>query len=359
MHIKHALQRIVSRQSLSIEAMTDIITQMLSGRLTDAQIAAFLVGLQMKGESIDEIVATARVLRNMVEPVRIKDTNAVDTCGTGGDNTSIFNVSTASALVAAAAGVTVAKHGNRKASSKTGSADVLEAAGVDITLKAQQVAQCINDIGIGFMFSQVHHTGMRHVVGPRKEIKLRTLFNQVGPLANPAKLRRQVLGVYDEALLNVMAKALQALGSVHAMVVHADDGLDEISIAAETQVVELTEGSLHQWRIRPDNYGIQMQSIDALIVNNADESLNLILSAFTNKADAQTQCAINLIALNAGAAIYVSGKVNDYRTGIETAQQTIRSGAASHKFDQLVNYHQGADTKTSVGTLDWSMKPIV
>jgi anthranilate phosphoribosyltransferase len=330
--IKQALPLIINQQDLTRDVMRDVMRQIMSGGASDAQIGAFLVALRIKGESIDEITGAVEVMRELVTGVEIYGDNLVDIVGTGGDESNLFNVSTASTFVVAAAGGRVAKHGNRSVSSKSGAADVLEAAGVNLNLNAEQVAQCVDQIGVGFMYAPSHHSAMKHAVGPRKELALRTIFNILGPMTNPAAVKRQLIGVYDRALCRPMAEVLGRLGSEHVMVVHSADGLDEISIAAETFVAEFKDGLLTEYSVFPDDYFNERQSLSGLSVLDAQESLAIITSALVGESPA----AANLIALNAGAALYVAGCAESIQDGFAMAQQSITSGAASAKIDQLV-----------------------
>jgi anthranilate phosphoribosyltransferase len=330
--IKQALPLIINQEDLTRDAMRDVMRQIMSGGASDAQIGAFLVALRIKGESIDEITGAVEVMRELVIGVEIYGDNLVDIVGTGGDESNLFNVSTASTFVVAAAGGRVAKHGNRSVSSKSGAADVLEAAGVNLNLNAEQVAQCVDQIGVGFMYAPSHHSAMKHAVGPRKELALRTIFNILGPMTNPAAVKRQLIGVYDRALCRPMAEVLGRLGSEHVMVVHSADGLDEISIAAETFVAEYKGGLLTEYSVFPDDYFNERQSLSGLSVLDAQESLAIITSALVGESPA----AANLIALNAGAALYVAGCAESIQDGFVMAQQSITSGAASAKIDQLV-----------------------
>lgn len=332
MEIKQALPLIINQQDLTRDAMRDVMRQIMSGGASDAQIGAFLVALRIKGESIDEITGAVEVMRELVIGVEIYGDNLVDIVGTGGDESNLFNVSTASTFVVAAAGGRVAKHGNRSVSSKSGAADVLEAAGVNLNLNAEQVAQCVDQIGVGFMYAPSHHSAMKHAVGPRKELALRTIFNILGPMTNPAAVKRQLIGVYDRALCRPMAEVLGRLGAEHVMVVHSADGLDEISIAAETFVAEFKDGLLTEYSVFPDDYFNERQSLSGLSVLDARESLAIMTSALGGELPA----AANLIALNAGAALYVAGCAESIQDGFVMAQQSIMSGAASAKIDQLV-----------------------
>jgi anthranilate phosphoribosyltransferase len=257
MSLQDALARLVDRQDLSREEMSAVMRQVMSGDATDAQIGGLLVALRMKGETTDEIAGAAAVMRDLATPVTVSDEHLVDLVGTGGDGANLFNVSTASSFVVAAAGARVAKHGNRSVSSTSGSSDVLEHLGVPLDLSPVQVARAIDEVGVGFMFAPAHHSAMRYAIGPRRELGMRTLFNILGPLTNPARVKRQVIGVFSPDLCLPMARVLKALGSVHAMVVHSDDGLDEISIAAGTRVTELRDGDISSFHITPEEFRLQ------------------------------------------------------------------------------------------------------
>ena len=332
MDMQSAIRCVVERQDLTEAQMLDVMRLIMTGQATPAQIGGFLVGLRMKGETLDEITAAARVMRELATPVPVAGDHLVDTCGTGGDGASTFNISTASAIVTAAAGAQVAKHGNRSVSSSCGSADVLEAAGVNLELTAEQVAQCVEKIGVGFLFAPMHHSAMKHAIGPRREMGVRTLFNLLGPLTNPAGAPNQVLGVFSAYWLNLLAQVLGRLGSRHVMVVHADDGLDEISIGAATQVAELKNGSVSCYRISPEQFGMQTGGVDTLGVAGAAASLAMINAVF----DDTPGPARDIVLLNAGAAIYVSGVADSLDSGVEMARRALSSGAARRKFQQLI-----------------------
>jgi anthranilate phosphoribosyltransferase len=327
-----AIRSVTERRDLSETDMGEVMQLIMTGQATPAQIGGFLIGLRMKGESVDEITAAARVMRALATPVPVSGDHLVDTCGTGGDGASTFNISTASAIVSAAAGARVAKHGNRSVSSSCGSADVLEAAGVNLELSAGQVADCVNRIGVGFLFAPKHHSAMQHAIGPRKEMGVRTLFNLLGPLTNPAGAPNQVLGVFSADWLEPLARVLGRLGSRHVLVVHAEDGLDEISIGAPTRVAELKEGEVRCYRVAPEQFGMQVAAIDSLAVADASESLAMINTVF----DDIPGPARDIVLLNAGAALYVSGLANQLESGIELARQALASGAARQKFQQLI-----------------------
>jgi len=338
MEIKAAIDKVINRQDLSTDDMTQVMQQIMTGEATPAQIGGFLVGLRMKGESIDEITGAATVMRSLAATVEVDDPHLVDTCGTGGDGSNLFNVSTASAFVVAAAGGKVAKHGNRSVSSSTGSADLLEAAGVYLQLKPEEVARAIADIGVGFMFAPAHHSAMKHAIGPRKEMAVRTIFNMLGPMTNPAAVKKQVIGVFNRALCYPMAEVLQRLGSTHVLVLHADDGLDEISVASATHVAELNNGQLSEYQITPEQAGIQSTSLIGLSVESATESLALIEAALGKANDERSQKARDMIALNAGAAIYAADIASSWQEGVQRAQDAIGSGLALAKLKELASF---------------------
>lgn len=335
MNIQQALKAVTERQNLSREQMTAVMRQIMTGEASQAQIGGFLVGLRMKGETVEEITAAASVMRELASGVEVPKENLVDTCGTGGDGSGLFNVSTAVAFVAAAAGATVAKHGNRSITSKSGSADLLEAAGVNLTITPEQVATCVQQLGVGFMFAPAHHGAMKHAIGPRKEMAVRTIFNVLGPLTNPAGAPNQVLGVFSQTLTQPLAEVLQALGSRHVLVVASDDGLDEISIAAATQVSELKDGEVTTWTLNPADYGIS-GSLDAIVVDSAEASLALIQQAFAGEVGP----AADIIALNAGAAIYAAGVAESLVDGMAKAREVMANGAAAEKLAGLVSLTQ-------------------
>ncbi len=332
--IQAAIQKIVRKQNLSAGEMTEVMRAMMNGEVTPAQFAGFLVAMHMKGETVEELVAAIKVLREFMLPVNVSGAHLIDIVGTGGDHAQTFNVSTSSALIVAAAGGRVAKHGNRSLSSSSGSADVLEKAGVNLTLTPDQIADCIAKIGIGFMFAPQHHTAMKHALAPRKELSIRTFFNLIGPLTNPARVTHQLMGVFAKEWCEPIAEVLQQLGSEHAMVVHSEDGLDEISIAAPTFVAELKNNKIKTYRIDPSEFGIKHSAIDELKVKSAQESLAMMQTVLNNKPGA----ARDIVALNAGAAIYIAGLAKDLATGIDKALVVIASGAALEKLQQLVEF---------------------
>lgn len=334
MDMQMAIRAVTEGRNLSRDEMTAVMRLIMTGQATPAQIGGFLVGLRMKGETVDEIAAAAGVMRELAERVEVGGEHVIDTCGTGGDGAKTFNISTASAFVAAAAGARVAKHGNRSVSGSSGSADVLEAAGVRLDLTAAQVAQCVQQVGVGFMFAPMHHGAMKHAIGPRREMGVRTLFNLLGPLTNPAAAPNQVMGVFAAQWLEPLAKVLRQLGSRHVMVVHSDDGMDEISIAAPTKVAELKNGVVSCYAITPEQFGIPLGDVTSLAVDNPQQSLVMVEAVLDN----QPGPARDIVVLNAGAAIYVAGLAPDLAGGIELAQQVIASGAARAKLNALVAF---------------------
>ncbi len=333
MNIQSAIQKVTQNQNLSLQEMTDVMHQIMTGQATDAQIGGFLIAMRMKGETVDEITAAATVMRALSTPVDLNTENLVEIVGTGGDGSSTFNISTASCLVVAAAGGRVAKHGNRSISSKSGAADLLEQAGVNINITADQVKECVEDVGVGFMFAPLHHSAMKHAIGPRKEMGVRTLFNLLGPLTNPAGTPNQVLGVFDKNWVQPIADVLNKLGSHNVMVVHGEDGMDEISISAPTFVAELRNGKINQFTIEPEDFGFAKHPISDIRVKNAEESLEIVSSVLNNEASS----ARDIVALNAGAAIYVAGITASHQAGIERALDAIKTGAAKQKLLDLIN----------------------
>lgn len=341
MDIQTALARVADRHDLSTSQMVDVMRQIMSAGATDVQIGAFLLGMRLKGETIDEIAGGVQVLREFASGVNVSGAHLVDIVGTGGDGANLFNVSTAACFVVAAAGGRVAKHGNRSVSSSSGSADVLEAAGVRLDISPAQVEQCVNELGVGFMFALMHHSAMRHVSLARKELGLRTLFNILGPMANPAGLTRQLIGVYDRKLCRPMAEVLQRLGSEHILVVHSEDGLDEISLAADTHVAELKDGVISEYTLQPEQMGIKRESLQDLAVEGVESSLRLLTSALGGERDERSKRAANLVALNAGAALYVAGIADSIQAGANIASDVLARGAGLEKLQQLANMTQG------------------
>lgn len=329
---KAALQKLIDHQDFSHEEMVDVMQQIMSGTFTTIQIAGFLAGLRVKGETVEEIAACAQVMRELSSKVVVADTrHLIDTCGTGGAPNKAFNVSTASAFVAAGAGASIAKHGGRAASSKSGSADVLEALGVNIGLTPEQVARCVDEAGIGFMFAPNHHAAMKHAAPVRRELGVRTMFNLLGPMTNPAGAKRQVMGVFHRDLVSLLAQTLKQLGSEHVMVVHSADEMDEISFAADTYVAELKNGEIHEYTLNPAQFGMPLHDINSIRVESAQQSSEIILGLLRG----ETGPARDIVLLNAGAAIYVSGLAQDLQSGIAKAAASLDSGAALAKLEQL------------------------
>lgn len=332
MNMSQAINHVLARQDLSAEQMGEVMRTIMTGGATDAQIGGFLVGLRMKGETVTEITAAASVMRDLASGVDIGGLDhAVDIVGTGGDASGTFNVSTASMFVAAAAGCHVAKHGNRSVSSRSGSADALEQAGLNLALTPQQVGQCVREVGVGFMFAPGHHGAMKHAIGPRKEMAARTVFNVLGPLTNPAGVPNLVLGVFSEELLEPLAEVLNNLGARHVLVVHSRDGLDEISIGDVTDVAELKDGTVTRYAIAPEDFGLSRASIDNIKAEGPEQSVAIIRELLAGGEGP----ASDIVALNAGAAIYVAGMAASLAAGIELAQQVLSSGAGLQRLEQL------------------------
>lgn len=338
MDIRTAIKRVTNGTDLDREQMISVMREIMSGQSSDAQNAAFLVGLQMKGVKTAEILGGATVMRELATPVKLSTSpHLVDTCGTGGSGSNTFNVSTAAAIVAACAGAKVAKHGNRGATSKSGSADVLEAAGVNLALSAEDVAATIEQVNIGFMFAPLHHSAMRHVIAVRKEIGVRTVFNLLGPLTNPAGAPNQIIGVFDAAWIPLLLEVLKQLGSSHVLIVAAEDGLDEISIAATSTIGELRNGEISIYSVNPADFGIQHYPDYAMLqIDSVEQSLAMLKEALGNK----NQAATDIVALNAGAAIYAADLVDDLAAGVEKAKLILRSGEAATKLQQLAEFTQ-------------------
>ena len=337
---KDALQRLLESNDLTHAEMLDVMHQVMSGELTpvsDLELGAFCIALRIKGETVDEIAAAAEVMRELATHVTIRDdAHLIDTCGTGGDGIHTFNVSTVSAFVAAAAGAKVAKHGGRSVSSACGSADVLEALGINVNLAPDQVAACVDDIGIGFMFAPNHHSAMRHAAPVRRELGVRTLFNLLGPLTNPAGAKRQIMGVFHRDLTSILAKVLQSLGSQHVMVVHGADGMDEISFSGDTQVAELKDGSISEYVLNPSQFGFALHDVKSIRVQDTVQSADMVRAVLAG----ENIPARDIVLLNAGAAIYIAGLADDMQQGIEHAGQMLDNGAAQAKLEQLITLSQ-------------------
>lgn len=333
MQMRDAIGAVMRHRHLSFDDTHAVMRAIMTGEASDAQIGGFLIGLAMKGETAEEITAAAQVMRELMTPVEVDRSHLVDIVGTGGDGANLFNVSTASSFVVAAAGGRVAKHGNRSVSSSSGSADLFDVAGISLELPPVEVARCITEIGVGFMFAPMHHQAMRHAIGPRREMGVRTVFNILGPLTNPANTPNQLLGVYDPALLTVMAEALKRLGSDHVLVVNAEDGLDEISLAAPTHVAELQDGEIREYTIAPEDFGIERQSLEPLKVVTAEDSLKLVKAALLGEGP-----AADIVALNAGAALYAAGVADTLKEGVILAQDAQGSKLPLEKMKELADF---------------------
>jgi anthranilate phosphoribosyltransferase len=332
MEIKEAIGSIVTGIDLKEDEMQAVMRQIMTGGATPTQIGGFLAGMRAKGETVEEITAAARVMRELAMRVKVSPQHLVDTCGTGGDNRRLFNVSTAAAFVVAAAGGRVAKHGNRSMSSKSGSADLLEAMGVPLELPPEHVAASIEKIGIGFMFAPAHHPAARFAAAPRRELGTRTLFNLLGPLTNPANAPHQLLGVFADRWVEPMANVLKSLGSAHVLVVHSEDGLDEVSLAAATAVSELKDGQVRSYRIQPEDFGLKRQTLDSLEVDGPQASLAMVELAFSGEPGP----ARDMLMLNAGAAIYAADVTATLNDGMALADKMLKEGAARAKLAQFL-----------------------
>ena len=335
--IAEAIQRTVEHREVFHDEMLHIMRQIMRGELSPAQIAGFIMGLRVKKETIGEIAAAAQVMRELATPVEVKDDkHLVDTCGTGGDSAHTFNVSTCAAIVAAAAGAKVAKHMGRSVSSSSGSAEVLEALGAHIALTPEQTGQAIDKLGLGFMFAPAHHAAMKHAAPVRKDLGVRTIFNILGPLTNPAGAKNQVMGVFHQDLVGIQVRVLQRLGSKHVMVVYGLDGLDEISVSGDTLVGELKNGEINEYMLNPGQFALELFDRRAITVHTVEESKAMIVAVLEN----QPGPAHNIVALNAGAAIYVSGVAPSMKAGVERAREVLASGAAKKKLDEFVAFTQ-------------------
>jgi len=332
MDMQQAIRAVTEHRHLDGEEMAAVMRLVMTGQATQAQIGAFLAAMRMKGETVEELAAAAAVMRELATRVAAEGPHLVDTCGTGGDGACTFNISTAGALVAAAAGARVAKHGNRSVSSSCGSADVLEAAGVNLDLGPDAVARCLGEVGVGFLFAPRHHGAMKHAVGPRREMGVRTLFNLLGPLTNPAGAPNQVMGVFSDHWVELLAAVLQRLGSEHVLVVHAEDGMDEISIGSPTHVAELRDGRIETFTLTPEQFGLGRADSASLGVQSAPESLAIIRDVFAGRSGP----AADIVVLNAGAAIYAAGLAESLERGMEQALEAIVSGAAEQKLQDLI-----------------------
>ncbi len=332
-----ALQRCIEHREIFHDEMLKIMRMIMSGEMSPVMAAAFITALRVKKETVGEITAAAQVMREFANKVQISDRpHFVDIVGTGGDQSHTFNISTATMFVAAAAGASVAKHGNRGVSSKSGSADVLEALGVNIMLSSEKVARCIEEVGLGFMFAPNHHPAMKNVAAIRKEMGVRTIFNILGPLTNPAGAPNILMGVFHPDLVGIQSRVLQRLGAKHALVVYGKDGMDEVSLGAGTMVGELINGEVREYEIHPEDFGLSMVSNRGLKVNGSEESKAMVLEALVNKEGTPR----DIVILNAAAALYAANLVSDIPAGLKLARETIASGAARAKLDQFVKVTQ-------------------
>ena len=332
MDIQSAIRAVIECRDLDGAQMTGVMHAIMTGECTPAQVGGFLVGLRMKGETVEEIAAAAAVMRRLATQVVVDESHLVDTCGTGGDASGTFNISTASALVAAGAGARVAKHGNRSVSGRSGSADVLEAAGVRLDLAPERIARCIDEAGVGFLFAPAHHGAMKHAIGPRREMAVRTIFNVLGPLTNPAGALRQVIGVFDRDLVEPLARVLGELGSEHVLVVHSEDGLDELSLGAPTHVAELRDGTVRSFVLDAGEFGFESAPVESISVDSPAASLDVIRAVLAGDSGP----AADITVLNAAAAIYVSGIASNLEDGIGRARESIGSGWAANALERLV-----------------------
>ena len=332
MNMQKAIAKVIDGDDLRRDEMVDVMNQIMSGEATDAQIGAFLIALRLKGESVDEIAGAVAVMREKATPIATKHDVIVDTCGTGGDHSGTFNISTTAAFVAAGAGLCVAKHGNRAATSQSGSADVLMALGVNIEASPETVSQCLDEVGIGFLFAPALHGAMKYAIGPRRELGVRTIFNALGPLTNPAGARRQVIGVYSAALTETLAGVLATLGAERAYVVHGADGLDEMTLTGPTKVSELKDGAVSTYRVSPGEVGLGQARADALKGGDADSNASITLSVLKGAEGP----ARDIVLLNAAAAIVAGGKASDLREGVQVAAEAIDSGRAMAKLEALI-----------------------
>jgi anthranilate phosphoribosyltransferase len=330
---QEALARVIEHREIFREEMLGLMRAIMSGEVSPTLISAIIVALRVKKETIGEIAAAAEVMREFATKVEVGDTDKlIDVVGTGGDGAHTFNISTASTFVCAAAGGRVAKHGNRSVSSKSGSADVLEALGANINLKPEQIARCINEVGVGFMFAPLHHGAMKHAAPVRRELGVKTIFNILGPLTNPAGAKRELMGVFHPDLVGIQARVLQRLGSSHVMIVHGLEGLDEISISGPTMVGELKDGKINEYDIAPQDFGLKTHDAEAIRVDGVEKSKAMVLAALGN----ETCAARDIVALNAGASIYVAGLASTMADGVKKAQDVLASGAARKKLDAFV-----------------------
>jgi len=336
MKIEDGIKKINFGQNLSRKEISSVMNQILTGLASENQIKSFLLSLSSKGESVEEVIGSAEVMRSLSTKVPVNTKHLVDTCGTGGVGSGIFNVSTTAAFVASSCGAKVAKHGNRSATRKSGSADLLEVAGVSLDLNPEQVKDCIEKVGLGFMFAPAHHSAMKYAIGPRKELGIKTIFNLLGPLTNPAGALNQVLGVFDSKWIRPLAEVLKELGSENVLVLHSEDGLDEISSASSTSIAELRGGEINEYSISPEDFGLKILPIENLKVSSPEESLQIAKEALRGENQAATQ----MVAMTSGAALYVAGVAGSLKEGIDMSLHNISEGRGLKKLDELVEYSQ-------------------
>jgi anthranilate phosphoribosyltransferase len=334
--IINSISKLVEGINLTKDEMIDVMSQILKGEATNSQIAAFVTALRLKGETVDEISGAVQVMRKMATKINTRAENIVDTCGTGGDASNTFNISTTAAFVAAGAGVTIAKHGNRSVSSQSGSADVLKALGVNIDTENTKVEECLNEIGIGFLFAPRLHGAMKHAIGPRREIKIRTIFNILGPLTNPSEAKNQIIGVYDSELAYTLARVLKDMGSEHVFVVHGKDGMDEITLVSNTVVAELKNGVLKEYELNPRHYGLNLCKPEDLQGGNPDQNAAITTSILLGGKGPKR----DIVLLNAAAAIIVSKRASNFHEALPLAEKSIDSGKAYQKLENLIKLTQ-------------------
>jgi anthranilate phosphoribosyltransferase len=335
--VQEALTRAIEHREIFHDEMLDLMRQIMSGQVSPVMISAIIMGLRVKKETIGEITAAAQVMRELATKVAVRNTEKlIDIVGTGGDGASTFNISTAATFVCAAAGVRVAKHGNRAVSSQSGSADVLEALGANINLKPEQVGRCVDEVGVGFMFAPAHHAAMKHAAPVRRELGVRTIFNILGPLTNPAGAQMQLMGVFHPDLVGIQIRVLERLGTQRAMAVYGLEGLDEISVSGQTMIGELKDGRITEYQVHPERFGLPVHDPRALRVATVEESRRVVVAALENAAGAPR----DIVALNAGAAIYVAGQAPSFEDGVETAFELIKNGAARAKLEAFVKFTQ-------------------
>lgn len=342
--IREAIELLVQQGTISGDMARQVAFEILEGEASPAQIAAFVTALRIRGESVEHIRSFAEIMRSKAARLTPPAGIVLDTCGTGGDGRGTFNISTTAAFIAAGAGVCVAKHGNRAASSKCGSADVLEALGVQVNLTAEQAQACLGEIGMCFMFAPAHHSAMRHAAGPRREIGIRTIFNLLGPLSNPASATHQIIGVFDGTLTETYAEALGGLGSQRALIVYGEDGLDEISISSTTRITELANGRISTTHVTPEDFGMTRVDIEAILGGDAQENAQILTAVLQGRA---TPAQMEISLLNSGAALYLADKAADIREGIELARKTIDSGAALAKLEAFKQCSNRLHTEVS------------